>query len=88
MKLIYLEWADAHTNTSGWKTEAEAKFWAKETNWFIRECGWVIEETKEYIAIATGLKPENDYEEKQFLNLHKIPKTWIRRRKIISLRKE
>ena len=58
MKLIYIEWADAHTNTAGWRTEEEAKLWAKATDFFIRECGWVIEENKEYIAIATALKPE------------------------------
>lgn len=80
MKLIYIEWADAHTNTAGWRTEEEAKLWAKATDFFIRECGWVIEENKEYIAIATALKPENEFEDKQFLNLHKIPKTWIKKR--------
>lgn len=85
MKLIYLEWADAHTNT-GWKTEEEAKLWAENTDWIIKECGWLINETKEYIAIATALKPENEYEEKQFLNLHKIPKTWIIKRQIIKIK--
>lgn len=85
MRLVYLEWSDAHTNVAGWRTEDEAKLWARETNWYIRECGWIIEETKEYIAIATALKPGNEYEEKQFLNLHKIPKGWIKNRKIIKV---
>lgn len=81
MKLLYIEWADAHTNTAGWRTLEEAKLWAKETNWYIKECGWVIEETKEYLAIATALKPENEFEDMQLLNLHKIPKGWIKKRK-------
>ena len=83
-KLIYIEWTDAHTNTASWRTEEEAKLWAKETDWIIRECGWVIEETEEYLAIATALKPENEYEEKQYLNLHKIPKGWIKKKVIIK----
>lgn len=85
MKLVYIEWADAHTNTAGWRTLDEAKLWAKDTDWFIRECGWVIEDTKEYIVIATAFKPENNYEESQFLNLHKIPKTWIKVKKQIKI---
>lgn len=83
-KLIYIEWADAHTNTAGWRTREEAELWADETDWIIKECGWLIKETKEYIAIATGLKPENDFEDAQYLNLHKIPKGWIVKRKIIK----
>ena len=83
-KLIYIEWADAHTNTAGWRAEEEALLWGRETNWFIRECGWLIEETDEYLVIATALKPETDFEEKQFLNLHKIPKTWIKNKKTIK----
>lgn len=82
--LIYIEWADAHTNTAGWRTEEEAILWAQETDWIIRECGWVIEETEEYIAIATALKPENDYEERQYLNLHKIPKGWVKARVVLT----
>jgi len=83
-KLLYIEWADAHTNTAGWRTEDEAKLWAEATDWIICECGYLIEETKEYIAIATALKPENEFEEKQYLNLHKIPKGWIRKKNILN----
>lgn len=83
-KLIYLEWADAHSNTAGWRYEEEAKEWAAKTDWIIRECGWLIEETKEYIAIATALKPENNFEDKQYFNLHKIPKGWIKTKKLIK----
>jgi len=83
-KLIYIEWSDAHTNTAGWRTEADAKLWAKTTDWWICECGWVIEETKEYIAIATALKPANEFEDKQYLNLHKIPKGWIRKKEVLK----
>lgn len=77
-KLIYIEWSDAHTNTAGWRDEEEALAWARNTDWYICEAGWLIEETDEYLAIATALKPENEFEDKQFLNLHKIPKGWIR----------
>ena len=82
MKLIYIEWADAHTST-GWHNEEVTELWSN-TDWYICEAGWLIKETKKYLIIATALKPENEYEDKQYLNLHKIPKTWIRKRKIIK----
>jgi len=84
MKLIYLEWADAHTN-AGWFFKEDAELWADKTDWFIKECGWIIKETDKYICIAEGLKPENEFESMQFVNLHKIPKTWIKKRKLIKL---
>lgn len=82
--LVYIEWADAHTNTAGWHGEEEARLWAQATDWWICEAGWLIEETDEYIAIATALKPENDFESRQYLNLHKIPKGWVRNKKVIK----
>lgn len=78
-KFIYLEWVDAHVNP-GWMSKDQAELWADGTGWYISEAGWLIKETKEYIAIAQGMKPQNDIEEAQFVNLHKIPKTWIRKR--------
>lgn len=83
MKLIYLEWADAHYN-NGWKSVSESLEWCKSSDWIIKEAGWLVKENNKYLVFATALKPENEYEEAQFLNLHKIPKTWILKRKIIN----
>tara|TARA_R110000868_G_scaffold306450_3_gene567688 strand:- start:1234 stop:1488 length:255 start_codon:yes stop_codon:yes gene_type:complete len=82
MKPTYLEWHDAHTN-AGWFTLPEAKEWAQ-CEWIIKECGWIVEETKEYIIFATSWKPEDEWSEEKFCSLHKIPKTWVRKRKLLA----
>lgn len=84
MKAAYIEWCDAVTNT-GWHTEEEATAWADKADWVIKEVGWIIKETKEYICFASGWKPPDDFTKEQFVNLHKIPKTWVRTRKAIKL---
>ena len=81
--LAYLEWADAHTN-SGWFTKKQMEEWAK-SEWFIKECGWVVAENKKFIVFATAWKPVDEWTDEQFCSLHKIPKTWIRKKKRISL---
>ena len=82
-KPTYLEWCDAHTN-AGWFTLDEAKEWSK-CEWVIKECGWVVEETKEFIVFATSWKPSDEWSEEKLGSLHKIPKTWIRKRKVLAL---
>lgn len=49
--------------------------------WVVKEAGWLLRETKEYILIASGWKPKDDWIDDKFVNLHKIPKTWILKRK-------
>lgn len=84
MKWIYVEWADALTNAK-WFLKDEAEMWAKESDWIIKEVGVVIDETKEYLVIAQGWKPVDQWTDEQFVNLHKIPKGWIRKRKGLKL---
>jgi len=85
MKLIYLEWADAISNNN-WFPGDSARIWADKQEWIIRETGWVIKETKEYICLASTWKPEDEYTDEKFMNLHKIPKTWIRKRKTLKVK--
>lgn len=84
MKIIYLEWADAHTN-AGWLSKEDAKLWAERDEWIIQEVGWLVEETDKYICFATAKKPENEYDQMMLLNVHKIPKTWIKNRKTLKI---
>lgn len=83
MKLVYVEWSDALAN-SNWFTELEAEKWADESSWTIREVGWVIKETKDYLCLAATWKPEDDWTEAQVKLIQKIPKTWIRKRVDLS----
>lgn len=83
MKIVYLEWADALHNSS-WFYAEQAIEWAKEAKWMVKEVGWIISETKEYIVFASRMKEEHD-ENDSYGGLQKIPKTWIKKRKELSL---
>ena len=80
MKLIYLEWCDAIASGMEWTDTAVAERWGEESNWIVKECGWVISETKQFIVIASTWKPEDELCQEQFKQLMKIPKTWIIKR--------
>jgi len=84
-KLIYIEWCDAVANAN-WFTKDSAELWAKEgSDWVIKESGYVVDETKEYICLASRYKSEDSNTEEQFGGLQKIPKTWIKKRKTIII---
>ena len=87
MKLIYIEWSDALAN-SNWFTKDEAIEWAERSSWTIKQVGWVIKETKEYIALASSWKPEDEWTEEQYHLMQKIPKTWIIRRQSLGIDSE
>lgn len=79
MKLIYIEWTDA-CGYGGWLTEANALDFLANADYLVRQVGWVIEETDEYIALAAGTKAEDDYLKASYFDVVKIPRAWIRRR--------
>jgi len=84
MKLIYIEWQDAHTHI-GWHDDYDVQDFCDNHEYVIKECGWLVEENKKHIVIGQALKEKTSYWDRQILTLHKIPKTWIRKRKIINL---
>ena len=79
----YLEWHDAHSN-AGWFSKEEVEEWMK-CEWIIREAGWIIEENNKFIVFATSHKPADEWTDEKFGQLHKIPKTWIRKRKAFPI---
>ncbi len=80
MKLIYIEWEDSMTRSDGWWTLKEAQKWAEEERYLVRECGWLIKEDKEFITLSTKFSDVTEHAEKMYCILHKIPRTWIRKR--------
>jgi len=78
--LIYIEWGDAISNT-GWVSEDDAVAWADSEDWIVKNIGWVVKETKDYILLA-GKYSEGSEE---WGLVHKIPKTWIKTRKTIKI---
>lgn len=83
-KLIYIEWADAISSGSGWTEEHELDRWINDTEWIIKQVGWVLHEDKKCLTIASQIKPDDDFTCAQFGHIQKIPKTWIRKRVDLS----
>lgn len=81
LKLIYLEWEDAKT-WSPWVYEDEIEGWDKAH--INKQAAWLLRETPKYLLLA-GITASDgpDYQD-QFAQITKIPKTWIRKRKVIS----
>jgi hypothetical protein len=82
MKIVYVEWVDAFAN-SGWFNASKLKTCIENDNVWIKESGFVLRETKHHLILCTGWQIRGDYTEEQWCNVHKIPKTWIRKRKIL-----
>ena len=81
MKLVYLEWGDAISNT-GWMSKEDALEWGEEQHWLVKNVGWLLKETKDYILLAAKYSDGSG----EYGLLHKIPKTWIKRREAISIK--
>jgi hypothetical protein len=82
VKLILLEWCDAITSFDGWTDLDEIIEWGKTEEWIIKQAGYIVEENREYILIASKYNPQRRGD--KYSEITKIPKTWIRKRKIIS----
>ncbi len=81
MKLIYIEWEDAHSS-NGWHTKEEADR-MKEDMPVIKQVGWVLEERPRYVLLCARHAEDGiftDDNDEAFGNLQRIPKTWIRKR--------
>lgn len=82
-QLIYLEWEDAIAN-SRWFGKDSAVAWGKENFAKIKEVGWLVYEDKEFLTLASRWDNSVNDEE-QFGGLQKVPKTWIRKRKVLKV---
>lgn len=81
MKAIYIEWCDAISyNKKNWVDIEEAKEWAENTNWVVKQLGFIIDENDKYILLATEYT-EVENELPDLGGVIKIPTTWILKRK-------
>ena len=74
-KLIYVEWEDAYSR-EGWQTGHELDLWA-EQKFVVQQSGFVYAENKDYMILAGGLNPGDEYGEIQYKQTIKVPKSWI-----------
>ena len=84
MKLVYIEWEDA-VGRNNWMNKDDMKAWIKDGRCFVHSVGWVMEETDKYIVLSGQKSPESKYGDELFAMTERIPKAWIRKRKIIKL---
>jgi hypothetical protein len=84
--LIYIEWQDAIANSS-WSDKKEMEDWFENQSMIVSEVGWVYKATKEYIGVYSRRTDWSD-SFSQFGLLQKIPKTWIKKIRILKLKKE
>lgn len=84
--LIYLEWEDAHSR-SGWHTKDEIQKYWEEERCIVKEIGWIYKETKNSLLLYGRIQEwaEDEPEDIQYGLLQKIPKSWIRKRKVMRV---
>ena len=87
MKLEYIEWEDVLSAGSGWYSEDELSEWKKDCNkaFIVHQCGFVVEETDDYILLCSHYHPESKLLFAQYGHLQKIVKSLIRKRKKIII---
>lgn len=78
-KLIFIEWYDAITMKNGWYIENDVKEWGQNMDWLIKQAGYLIEDNKKYILLASKYNPQES-EESKYSEITKIPKGWIKKR--------
>jgi len=78
--LIYIEWCDATTISGEWEPADHIIKWAEtEGSWLVREVGFVLTETDEYLLIVSQITDSGNVGAGM-----KIPKTWVRKRVELS----
>lgn len=81
--ITYLEWEDAISEHS-WFTVQEMERWVEKECSTVKQIGWILHEDKEFIFMASRFIPGIDSSVDTWGNIQKIPKTWIRKRKVFK----
>ena len=71
--LVMVVWTDT-ISKSGWMGEESIDQWMQENTWLVHSVGYLVRETPEFLVLA----PSWAKDEKQCLNLTKIPRAWAK----------
>lgn len=82
LKLLYLEWDDAATRAR-WMDVDEVEAYAA-GQFLTRQTGFLLEETSQHLVIAGSWAPEDEWHVERFGDVTRIPKTWIRQRRVLA----
>jgi hypothetical protein len=81
--IVYIEWIDANCNAR-WFGEGQVDEWC-ENDWYCNDVGFLIKETEHFIVFAQRHEPDGHANgEEQWGGLHKIPRTWIKNKRILG----
>lgn len=80
--LIYIEWHDAGTH-AGWLTPREAAEYGESPH-LIQQAGFIVSETPRYLLLAASRLPESAWHKEKVGDVTRIPKTWIRVRRVLG----
>ena len=85
-KLLWVEWIDsiAPADCAWMSGEEIAEFTTREK--LIEDCGWLVEESRDYISLCGGMseEPSDSCFASMYHRLIRIPKCAIRRRKDLT----
>lgn len=82
--LVYIEWEDAYSVQMEWKIEDELTGILADECFIIKQSGFVLKETDEFIVLANQLN-ELNLSEDQYSGLHRIPKGCLRKKIDLTL---
>ena len=86
MKLIYVKWKDAMASDTSWMSLDQAIEWGEDVCSDIDEIGYLIEENKEYILLASKINGGSEDSYTMVACLMKIPKKYIVERKDLIIK--
>ncbi len=89
-KLLYIEWEDACDSDGTWWTPEQVIAFGKEDGVLYKTVGWLIFENDKRIVVASNMEYQGSSSkiaesERKIGHIFKIPKGWIRKRKILKL---
>ena len=79
MTPVYIKWIDAMSADTQWKTIEDAIDWGADVDCTVEEIGFIVEENKEYILLASRINNN------MVAGLMKIPKKYITKRTDICI---
>ena len=83
-KILYVEWVDSHApSDASWHNEEEVEEWMK-NEFIIKDVGFLLKETKDAVYLVGGKHDDNDTYQIHYHREISIPKSAIRKRKILK----
>ena len=79
--MVYVEWDDA-ASRGHWMGEADLADYSR-GNFLVRQCGYLLEDTRRHLLLAGSWTPEDDWHEERFGDIVRIPRTWVRVKRVL-----